>query len=135
MGGMRDDEKCRLPWGPLSIAFFGMAFARAWLSIIFVGPDSGTPALPVLSHTLFDVAYVAFSLIVLALARRFVPYSEKRWAYAATLAGMLVASVAFVAQPADPGFPGVWRALGRRAHRRRFVHELFAAERRGTCRA
>ena len=103
MDSMRDDEKCHLPWGPLSIAFFGMAFARAWLSIIFVGPDSGMPALPVLSHTLFDVAYVAFSLIVLALARRLVPYSEKRWAYAATLAGMLVASVAFVAQPLMPG--------------------------------
>ncbi len=102
-GRMRDEEKRHLPWGPLSIAFFGMAFARAWLSIIFVGPDSGTSAFPVLSHTVFDIAYVAFCLAALAFARRLVPYSGKLWSYVATLAGMLVTSVAFVAQPAVPG--------------------------------
>ncbi len=90
-----------LPDGPFSLAFFGLAFARAWLSLIFAGDAS---SLPTLSHTLFDAAYVTCGLLVLVFARRLVPLTAGRGPFVAVLAGMCIASGVFVAQPALPSF-------------------------------
>lgn len=81
------------------MAFFGLAFARAWVSLVFVVPEASSPfsALP---HGLFDVGYIACSIVAVAFARRIVPYARRRWAIPATLGGMLLASLAFVAGPA-----------------------------------
>ena len=85
-----------LPVGAVSLAFFGVAFARAWLSLVFVEPAVGMDAAP-LPHAVFDIGYVAASVLIALFARRMVPYAARRAAYALTLAGMLAASVAFCA--------------------------------------
>ena len=87
-------EHRHLPWGPFSLAFFGMAFARAWVSLVFVLPGGALPfsALP---HIAFDAAYVLAGAAAVVLARRIVPYAERHWSFAATLIGMLIASCAF----------------------------------------
>ena len=85
-----------LPVGAVSLAFFGVAFARAWLSLVFVEPAVGMDAAP-LPHAVFDIGYVAASVLIALFARRLVPYAARRAAYALTLAGMLAASVAFCA--------------------------------------
>lgn len=94
-------ERRHLPWGPYSLAFFGMAFARAWVSLVFVLPGAGAPfaALP---HGVFDVAYVLASLLAVAFARRIVPHAGRPWAFLATLAGMVAASASFVLAPVLP---------------------------------
>ncbi len=92
------------------MAFFGLAFARAWVSLVFVVPEASSPfsALP---HGLFDVGYIACSIVAVAFARRIVPYARRRWAIPATLGGMLLASLAFVAGPAvSPPQPPCWAA-------------------------
>lgn len=84
-----------LPVGAVSLAFFGVAFARAWLSLIFVdAPGAGAVPLP---HVVFDVGYVAASALLALCARRLVPLSAHRSVYALVLAGMLAASAAFCA--------------------------------------
>ncbi len=97
-------EQRHLPRGPFSLAFFGMAFARAWVSLVFVLPGAGAPftALP---HGVFDVAYVLASLLAATFARRIVPHAGRPWAFLVTLAGMLAASAAFVLAP-SPMIPG-----------------------------
>lgn len=85
-----------LPAGAVSLAFFGVAFARAWLSLVFVEPGTALGAAP-LPHDVFDAGYVAASCLIALCARRLVPYASHAWAYAATLAGMLVSSAAFAA--------------------------------------
>ncbi len=93
--------RTRLPWGPFSIAFFGMAFARAWVSLVFVLPAPGVP-FAALSHDLFDLAYIAVAVAVAVFGRRLVPLAAKRWAFPIVLGGMLLASLAFVLGPLLP---------------------------------
>lgn len=96
--------RSHLPWGPFSLAFFGLAFARAWVSFVFVVPEASAP-FPALSHGLFDAGYIVCSVGAVAFARRIVPYARRRWAIPATLGGMLLASLAFIAGPAGPRLP------------------------------
>lgn len=92
------DRPARLPAGPFSLAFFALAFARLWVSVVFVGVSSSTLYLP-LSHTVFDVAYTAAAIAVLLASRRLAPLWKRRWPLAFSLAGMLAASVVFVLRP------------------------------------
>ena len=78
----------------MSLAFFGVAFARTWLSLIFVGPGEGAAAIP-LSHDVFDVGFFVLSLLMALAARRFVPLVDRRWAWCGTLALMLAVSIVF----------------------------------------
>ena len=93
--------RARLPWGPFSIAFLGMAFARAWVSLVFVVPGTTAPC-PALSHDLFDLAYVATSVAAAVFARHLVPLAARRCVFPATLGGMMLASLAFVTGPYAP---------------------------------
>lgn len=108
-GDQRDNrsENRHLPWGPFSLAFFGLAFARTWLSLVFVGAGGATTSgaaetiggaatLAALPHGVFDLAYIAAALFMVVFARRLVPLFEKRAAFAVALGGMLAASIAFV---------------------------------------
>lgn len=89
MSTSADISRARLPWGPVSLVFFGLAFARTWLSLVFV--DAGaTSGLAPLSHAAFDVGYVLASAAFVMLSRRLVPYTARRPAYVTTLVGMLV---------------------------------------------
>lgn len=92
---MDQTEKRHLPWGPCAIAFFGLAFARTWLSLVFIGIGE-TPGFAPLSHSAFDMAYTAAAILVLALSRKLVPLSQKTWVFGLSLGGMLLASAAFV---------------------------------------
>lgn len=85
----------------IAIAFFGLAFARARLSLVFVGL-SDAPGFVPLSHGVFDLAYTATALAVFLCSRRLVPVSQKTWVFATALAGMLTASTAFALAPVVP---------------------------------
>ena len=85
-----------MPLGPISIVFLGVAFARVWLTLVFVEPSGGVAVGP-LSHDVFDLGYVLLSLACALLARRIVPLSQRRAWYLVTLAGMLVASAVWIA--------------------------------------
>lgn len=98
---MEQDERRHLPWGPYAIAFFGLAFARAWLSLVFVGL-SDAPGFVSLSHGVFDLAYTATALAVFLCSRQLVPVSQKGWVFATALVGMLAASAAFALAPVVP---------------------------------
>ncbi len=91
-----------VPAGAVSLAFFGVAFARAWLTLAFVdsGQVVGVAALP---HDVFDAGYVAASVAAVLLARPVVPLATHGWAYAFAAAGMLFASAVFSA--------GMWVGL------------------------
>ena len=80
----------------LSLSFMGLAFARAWLAILFASPTSqGYGA--VYATTLFDVAYVVCAVLALACVRRIVPLTARRWSWIAPLVLMEAASLLFVA--------------------------------------
>lgn len=97
---MEKTEHRHLPWGPCAIAFFGLAFARAWLSLVFVGIAQNPSAQFVpLPHAIFDLAYIATALVVVLTARRLVPVSQKTWTFAGALGGMMAASLVFVLMP------------------------------------
>lgn len=87
-------SRTRLPAGPASLAFFGIAFARVWVSLVFVGPGAGVAAFP-WPHDVFDWGFFATSLAIALLARHLVPYTGKCWAWAATLVAMLAVSAVF----------------------------------------
>ena len=80
----------------------GSAFARAWLSLVFVGAGSPVVAeveLATLPHGIFDIAYILIALFVLAFARKFVPLCTRRGSFVCSLVGMFIASAAFSLQP------------------------------------
>lgn len=87
----KEPQLRHLPWGPFSIAFFGMAFARAWLALVFA--RSTTPLAAPFSRDLFDVAFTVAALLMVLCARRLVPIAQKNAVYGASLGGMLVSSV------------------------------------------
>lgn len=89
-------QHATMPWGPASLAFFGIAFARVWLSFVFVEPAAASGALG-LPHDVFDWAFSGVSLLIAVFARRLVPLSAKGWAYGAVLAGMLASSACSMA--------------------------------------
>ena len=121
-------QHATMPWGPASLAFFGIAFARVWLSFVFVEPAVASGALG-LPHDVFDWAFSGVSLLIAVFARRLVPLSAKGWAYGAVLAGMLASSAcsmagAVVGVPTAAVLAG---ALGGRC----VLRGLFGVERRG----
>lgn len=77
--------------GASSVVFFGLAFARAWLSLVFIEPEAslGETLLP---HGVFDLGFVGFNVALIVLARRMVPLSDRRGWYVFALLGMLLAS-------------------------------------------
>lgn len=93
---MKTLERATLPWGPVSLTFFGIAFARVWLSFVFVEPGAvaGAMALP---HDVFDWAFAGLSVAIVAGARHLVPLSDKRWVYGAILGAMLASSACSIA--------------------------------------
>lgn len=102
----------RVALGPLSVVFFGVAFARVWVTLLFVDPGFGVDALP-LSHDAFDVGFTLLSLAVVVGARRLVPLSARGASYALVLGGMLAVSLTFAVSlsVALPGAAGVVCAL------------------------
>lgn len=96
----------RLSASSALIALLGVAFARTWVSLVFIQPGSGTFALP-FPHDVFDWGFCALNVALALLARRIVPLSERRWAQALALGGMLAASLAFCA-----GLYGLWPTTG-----------------------
>ena len=121
LADIRCPSRVRLPAGPVSLAFFGVAFARVWVSLIFVGSGSaagsgatatvagdlatgvgsmadllaGLGAPVPLPHDIFDWGFFALSLVVALAARRLVPLVERRWAWCGALLSMLAVSVVF----------------------------------------
>lgn len=85
----------KMPAGPVSIAFLGVAFARVWLTLVFIEPSTGVAA-PPLSHEMFDVGYVALSLACALGARRIVVLSQSKGWYIAALLAMLLASTVWI---------------------------------------
>lgn len=110
MRAMKMPERATLPWGPVSLAFFGVAFARVWLSFVFVEPGAAAGALA-LPHDLFDWAFAGLSVAIVLGARRLVPLSDKPWIYGAMLVAMLVASGCSIAGMGQP-LPGVLTVAG-----------------------
>lgn len=84
-----------LPWGPVSLAFMGVAFARLWLSLVFVEPSVGSGALA-LPHDVFDWGYTLLNVAFAVCARRLVPLSNRASLYVLALAFMLAASACSV---------------------------------------
>ena len=107
---MKTLERATLPWGPVSLAFFGVAFARVWLSFVFVEPGAaaGATALP---HDVFDWAFAGLSVAIVAGARRVVPLSNKRWVYAVILGAMLISSACSIVG-INHALPVAVRAVG-----------------------
>lgn len=91
MRRMETIKRATFPAGPASLAFFGVAFARVWLSFIFVEPGTASGLAP-LPHDVFDWAYAGVSAAIALGARRLVPLSASRRWYAATLVAMLAAA-------------------------------------------
>ena len=84
----------RLGSSRLAFAFLGLAFARAWVALLFADPrspgygaDWGT--------SLFDIAYVSCALVAVAVFRRVIPLTAHRWPWIASGLLMAVASVGF----------------------------------------
>ncbi len=99
-------QHATMPWGPASLAFFGIAFARVWLSFVFVEPAAASGALA-LPHDVFDWAFAGVSLLVAVCARRLVPFSAKGWAYGVVLAGAASGALALPHDVFDWAFAGV----------------------------
>ncbi|MBS5450329.1 MAG: hypothetical protein KHZ24_03835 [Coriobacteriia bacterium] len=84
----------------MSLAFFGTAFARTWLTLVFVDPGAvtrGGGAITPWPHAIFDLGFFAISFAIALLARKLVPLAARRGAWAATLAAMLAVSLVFSA--------------------------------------
>lgn len=85
----------------IMLSFLGLAFARAWLAILFANPLSkGYGA--TYGSVLFDVAYVACAFVALAALRRIVPITARAWSWAVPLCLMEASSVLFVLGQAGP---------------------------------
>lgn len=86
----------RLGRGHMAFVFLGLAFARAWVALLFADPLSpgygsgwGT--------SFFDIAYVGCALAAIVGFRRVIPLTARRWPWMLSAALMTVASVGFVA--------------------------------------
>lgn len=99
-----DSRRMRLGAG--SFAFFGLAFARAWLSLVLIDPGFGADAGGFFSvHTAFDLGFVLFDIVLVPGACRLVPLAGKRVPAAFALIGMLAASLTYVVR-AEASLPG-----------------------------
>lgn len=78
----------------LVLSFMGLAFARAWLAILFADPLSkGYGA--TYGSVLFDVVYVICAFVALAALRRVVPVTARAGAWAVPFCLMEASSIAF----------------------------------------
>lgn len=85
----------------LVLSFMGLAFARAWLAILFADPLSkGYGA--TYGSVLFDVAYVICAFVALAALRRIVPVTARAGAWAVPFCLMEASSIAFILGEAGP---------------------------------
>lgn len=81
-------ELARVPF-----AFLGVAFARAWVSLLYANPAAPVPlpfSFPT-AHMMFDVAYVAVAIIIAFAARRLATLGGRPWAPLLAL-GLMLAS-------------------------------------------
>lgn len=99
-------QRATLPAGPASLAFFGVAFARLWLTFIFVEPGTAVGVAP-LPHDVFDWAFAGVSLAVALGARHLVPLSGRRRSYVLVLAAMLAATAVAVLDMAAGAAPAL----------------------------
>lgn len=98
----REERRALLRGGRRYIVAYGCA--RAWATLTFTGASAGAAA-GVLDavpwsfdpHLTFDAAYIAVSLLLALLFRRFVPLSENRAVRAVAVGCMLAASAAVIA--------------------------------------
>lgn len=79
----------------LSLSFMGLAFARAWLAVLFADPLSVGYASSY-GNALFDVSYAGCALAVLVLIRRLVPVTAPRFSWVLPLVLMELSSFMFI---------------------------------------
>ena len=79
----------RLGRGHMAFVFLGLAFARAWVALLFADPLSpgygsgwGT--------SFFDIAYVGCALAAIVGFRRVIPLTARRWPWMLSAALMTV---------------------------------------------
>lgn len=94
----QEERRALLRGGRRYIVAYGCA--RAWATLTFTGAGpQGAPALPgsFNLHLTFDATYIAVSILLVLLFRRFIPLNENRPVKAVAAAGMIGASVACTA--------------------------------------
>lgn len=104
----KEDRRALLRGGRRYVMAYGCA--RAWATLTFTGTAAsatgaatGGPAVAAAApwsfdpHLTFDVAYIAVSILLVLLFRRFIPLNENRLVKAVSFGCMLAASVAVVA--------------------------------------
>ncbi len=85
----------------LVLSFLGLAFARAWLAILFADPSSkGYGA--TYGSVMFDIAYVICAFAALVALRRIVPVTARAWAWVVPLFLMEASSVLFILGQVGP---------------------------------
>ncbi|MEC4273172.1 helix-turn-helix transcriptional regulator [Adlercreutzia sp. R25] len=97
---MQEDRRALLKGGRRYICAYGCA--RAWATLTFTGATAGAGVLDAAPwsfepHFTFDVAYIAVSILLVLLFRRFVPLNENRAVKAASFGCMVAASLLCVA--------------------------------------
>lgn len=74
-------------------AFLGVAFARAWVSLLYANPVVPVP-LPFTfptAHMMFDIAYVVIAVTMVGMARRMVSLGSRPWMPVLAM-GLMIAS-------------------------------------------
>ena len=92
----REDRRALLRGGRRYVVAYGCA--RAWATLTFTGAGAGAGMLDAVPwsfdpHLTFDAAYIAVSILMVLLFRRFIPLNENRLVKVVAAAGMIVASV------------------------------------------
>ncbi|NCA32410.1 helix-turn-helix domain-containing protein [Adlercreutzia muris] len=94
----KEDRRALLRGGRRYVVAYGCA--RAWATLTFTGAGAGA-GVRVLDavpwsfdpHLTFDAAYIAVSILMVLLFRRFIPLNENRLVKVVAAAGMIVASL------------------------------------------
>ncbi|MEC4295344.1 helix-turn-helix domain-containing protein [Adlercreutzia shanghongiae] len=97
---MQEDRRALLKGGRRYICAYGCA--RAWATLTFTGATAGAGVLDAAPwsfdpHLTFDLAFIAVSILLVLLFRRFVPLNENRVVKAVSFGCMAAASLLCVA--------------------------------------
>lgn len=114
-----EDRRALLRGGRRYVCAYGCA--RAWATLTFTGASAGVAdgstvvaAAPwsLDAHFTFDIAYIAVSILMVLLFRRFIPLNENRAVKLASFGCMLAASIAVVAAQWLPDASSALMAAG-----------------------
>ena len=92
-------EQIKSDIGGLKPSFFGLAFARAWLALLYANPLAQGYG-PLYGTSIFDAAYSIAAIVVVLGFRRIIPLTGRRLWWAVPLACMEAATVLFAVDAA-----------------------------------